>query len=124
MRLPGVSLAALIVRLPRSQAFYNLKTPALFAPYVVDLHGSFTFCRNVQVLLGQMCPQLPDLKLETVGVYAYSRREKKNVEMGFKQMSEEGKKKDGYKRKERQEKNETEKRKKGERENKEGVSPS
>lgn len=70
MRLPGVSLAALVVRLPRSQAFYNLKTPALFAPYMVDLHGCFTFCRKVQVLLGQMGPQLPDLKLEMVGVYA------------------------------------------------------
>lgn len=70
MRLPGVFLATLIVRLPRSQAFYNLKTPALFAPYMVDLHGCFTFCRKVQILLGQMGPQLPDLKLNMVGVYA------------------------------------------------------
>lgn len=79
MRLPGVSLAALIIRLTRSQAFYNLKTPALFAPYVVDLHGCFTFCCKVQVLLGQMGPQLPDLKLDMVGVYAKEKREKQNV---------------------------------------------
>lgn len=78
-RLPGVS-AALIVRLPRSQAFYNLKTPALFAPYVVDLHGCFTFRCKVQVLLGQVGPQLPDFKLEIVGVYAEKKREKQKVE--------------------------------------------
>lgn len=68
MGLPGISLAALIVRLPRSQAFYNLETPALFAPNMVDLHGCFTLCREVQVLLGQMGPQLPDLELEMFSV--------------------------------------------------------
>ena len=66
MWLPGVSLAALIVKLPRRQAFHHLKTPALFAPPMVDLHGCFTFCCQVHVLLGQMGPQLPDLKLEMV----------------------------------------------------------
>lgn len=68
MRLPGVPLAALIVRFSGSQAFHNLKAPALFAPYMMNLHGCFAFCRKVQVLLGQMGPQLSDLKLETVGV--------------------------------------------------------
>lgn len=89
MRLPGVSLAAFIIRLPRSQALYNLKTPALFPPYVVDLHGCFTLCSKIQVLLSQMCPQLPDLKLEMIGVHARKSREKQkvgtqNVEMDFK----------------------------------------
>ncbi len=76
VRLPGVSLAALIVRLPRSQAFYNLEAPSLFSPNVVNLHGCFTFCCKVQVLLGQMCPQLPDLELETIGLKRHGKREK------------------------------------------------
>lgn len=64
--LPGESLDTLVVRLPGSEAFDNLETPALFAPDVVDLHGCFALCRKVQVLLGQVGPQLPDLKLEMV----------------------------------------------------------
>lgn len=65
MRLPGVSLSAFIVRLPGSHALYDLKAPALFAPHVLDLHGCFALGCEIQVLLSQMCSQLPDLKLET-----------------------------------------------------------
>lgn len=68
MRLPGVPLGAFVVRLPRSRPLHHLKVPTLFAPRVVDLHGCFTLRRQVQVLLRQVCPQLPDLKLETVDV--------------------------------------------------------
>lgn len=73
---PGVSLTTLIIRLPWSQPFNDLKTSALFAPYVVDLHGCFTLCCKVQVLLGQMCPQLPDLKLKMVGMHVFKEKEK------------------------------------------------
>lgn len=64
MWLPGISVAAFIIRLTRSQAFDNLKIPTLFAPDMVNLHGCFTLRCKIQILLRQMCPQLPDLKLE------------------------------------------------------------
>lgn len=66
MRLPGVPLGALVIRLPRSRSLHHLKVPTLFAPHVVDLHGCFPLGRQVQVLLRQMGPQLSDLKLRTV----------------------------------------------------------
>ncbi|TNN87618.1 hypothetical protein EYF80_001965 [Liparis tanakae] len=64
--LSEVPLAALVVRLPGSRALHHLEAAALFAPHVMNLHGGFAFRRQVQVLLGQMGPQLSDLKLETV----------------------------------------------------------
>lgn len=66
MRLPRVPLGAFVVRLPGSRSLHHLEVPTLFAPCVVDLHGRLALRRQVQVLLRQVCPQLPDLKLETV----------------------------------------------------------
>lgn len=82
MRLPGIPLTTLIVRLPRCQTFYNVKAPALLAPYVVNLHGCFPLCSQVQVLLGQMCSQLSDLKLKVVGEYPYLQRIQKEKQRG------------------------------------------
>lgn len=62
---PEVSPSAFIIRLPRSWAFYHLKTPVLFSPYTLDLNGCVKLGCKIQVLLSQMCSQLPDLKLET-----------------------------------------------------------
>lgn len=62
---PEVSPSAFISRLPRSWAFYHLKTPALFSPHMLDLNGCVTLGCKIQVLLSQMFSQLPDLKLET-----------------------------------------------------------
>lgn len=41
----------------------HLLEAALLAPHVVDLHGRLALRHQVQVLLGQVSPQLPDLKL-------------------------------------------------------------
>lgn len=62
---PKVSPSAFIIRLPRSWAIYHLKTPALFSPHTLDVNGCVTLGCKIQVLLSQMCSQLPDLKLET-----------------------------------------------------------
>lgn len=52
-----------MLRGPGGQSVYFLETAALFTPHMVDLHGCFTLCYQIQVLLGQVGPQLPDLKL-------------------------------------------------------------
>lgn len=48
----------------RGQSVHLLEGAALFTPHMVDLHGCFTLCYQIQVLLGQVSPQLPDLKLK------------------------------------------------------------
>lgn len=52
-----------MLRGPRGQSVHLLKTAALFTPHMVDLHGCFTLCYQIQVLLGQVGPELPDFKL-------------------------------------------------------------
>lgn len=61
--LSGVS-SAITVGSCWSQPVYLLETAALLAPHMVDLHSSLTLRSEVQILLGQMSPQLPDLKLK------------------------------------------------------------
>lgn len=85
MRLPGVSLSAVVIRLPGSRALDHLETPALFAPHVLHLHGCFALGCEIQVLLSQMCSQLPDLKLEwknTQTLLWMRRDERKNSQKG------------------------------------------
>lgn len=49
---------------PRGQSVHLLESAALFTPHMVDLHGCFTLCYQIQILLGQVGPQLPDFKLK------------------------------------------------------------
>ncbi len=65
-RPPGLSSFSWAVMLgrPRGQAVHLLEAAALFTPHMVDLHGCLTLCYQIQVLLGQVGPQLPDFKLK------------------------------------------------------------
>jgi hypothetical protein len=58
---------SLIVRLPRALALHHLVAAPLLAPHMVDLHSSLLLCSQVQVLLGQVGPELSDLKLREGG---------------------------------------------------------
>lgn len=49
---------------PRGQSVHFLEAAVLLPPHVVDLHGGLALRHQVQVLLRQVSPQLPDLKLE------------------------------------------------------------
>lgn len=53
-----------MLRGPRGQTVHFLERAVLFPPHVMNLHGCFTFCNQIQVLLGQVGPQLPDFKLK------------------------------------------------------------
>lgn len=66
---PGLSGFRLPVMLggPRGQSVHFLETAALLPPHVVDLHGCLALCHQIQVLLGQVGPQLPDFKLKERG---------------------------------------------------------
>lgn len=46
-----------------SESIHLLKAAALLSPHVMDLHSSLTLCNQIQILLSQVSPQLPDLKL-------------------------------------------------------------
>lgn len=63
---PGLSGFRLpvMLRSPRGQSVHFLETAALLPPHVVDLHGRLALCHQIQVLLGQVGPQLPDFELE------------------------------------------------------------
>lgn len=52
-----------MLRGPGGQSIHLLETAALFTPHMVDLHGCFTLCYKVQILLSQVGPELPDFKL-------------------------------------------------------------
>lgn len=40
----------------RGQSVHLLESAALLAPHMVDLHGCFALCYQIQVLLGQVGP--------------------------------------------------------------------
>ena len=60
---PGVGLPAGLWGARGLQAVHLLEGAVGFVPHVVQLHGGIPLGRQVQVLLGQVGPQLPDLKL-------------------------------------------------------------
>ena len=60
---PGVGLPAGLWGPRGLQAVHLLEGAVGFVPHVVQLHGGVPLGSQVQVLLGQVGPQLPDLKL-------------------------------------------------------------
>lgn len=74
---PGLSCNdwPVVVGGPGGQPVHLLET-ALFAPHVVDLHGCFPLRYQIQVLLGQVGSQLPNLELEQRKDESYKNTEK------------------------------------------------
>lgn len=62
-RLSGLRRPAML-RGPGGQSVHLLETAVLLPPHVVDLHGRLALRHQIQVLLRQVSPQLPDFKLE------------------------------------------------------------
>lgn len=61
-RLSGFGRPVML-RGPGGQSVHLLETAALLPPHVVDLHGRLALRHQIQVLLRQVSPQLPDFKL-------------------------------------------------------------
>lgn len=62
-RLSGLGRPVML-RGPGGQSVHFLETAVLLPPHVVDLHGRLALRHQIQVLLRQVSPQLPDFKLE------------------------------------------------------------